>query len=50
MKRKQPDIRRGGYQPAPLKPLTPETQRRKARRLAAHQLYLWQLLMSEAER
>jgi len=48
VKRKHPD-KRSGYKPAPLKPLTPMAQRRKAQWLAAHRLYLSRLLMSEAK-
>jgi len=49
VKRRKPD-KRSGYKPTPLKPLTPEARRRKAQWLAAHRLYLFRLLMNEAER
>jgi len=50
MKRTKPKIKHGGYKPARLTPLTPEARRRKAQWLAAHRLYLFRLLMNEAER
>ena len=50
MKRRQPNLKRGAYKPAQLKPLTPEAQRRQAERLRTWKLYMGQLLCAEAER
>jgi hypothetical protein len=50
MKRKQPNLKRGGWKPSPSKPLTPEAKNKRAQWLRAWHLYMNQLLFAEAER
>jgi hypothetical protein len=50
VKRKKPNLQRGGWKPSPSKPLTPEGKKRRAEWLHAWKLYMGQLLFAEAER